>query len=224
MPPRLHLVPAPASTGARRSQTLRALSASDTASRRGFGALLPTRQRLRLEVRDAEGRAGVFSADDILGAGVRRHGEHGSRARLPESLEGSFADAAAQCLAAAESVLDLHRTRLYLDPLDRSGTARGNGLLIEWRQPHADAPMIESVPLDAFCGGHWHPRAGALPPHHGAALVELAACMPRLLQPLNALAATHARVRFAMRTFDAPPDRLNARNDGTRDLMDRSAQ
>lgn len=204
MPPRLYLVPTPAPTGARRSQTLRALPATDTASRRGFGALLPTRQRLKLELRDDDGRGGVFSADDILGAGARRHGEHGPRMRLPESLEGSFADAAAHCLAAAESVLDLHRTRLYLDPLDRSGTARGNGLLIEWRQPHGDAPMIESVPLDAFCGGLWHPRPGALPPHHGAALVELAACMPRLLQPLAALAASHTRVRFALRTFDAP--------------------
>jgi len=204
MPPHLRLVPTPAPTGARRSQTLRALPATDTASRRGFGALLPTRQRLRLELRGIDGAAGLFSADDILGAGARRHGDHGPRMRLPQTLEGSFADAAAQCLAVAESVLDLHRTRLYLDPLDRSGTARGNGLLIEWRAPYGDAPMVESVPLDAFCGGQWHPRPGALPPHHGAALVELAACMPRLVQPLAALAATHDRVRFSMRTFDAP--------------------
>lgn len=190
--------------GVRRSQTLRALPASNTATRRGFGGLLPTRQRLRLDLRDADGHGGSFTADDILGAGARRHGEHGPRVRLPDVLEGSFADAAAQCLAVAESVIGLHRTRLYLDPLDRSGTARGNGLLIEWRQPHGDAPMIESVTLETFCGGHWHPRAGTLPPAHGAAMVELAACMPRLLQPLTALAATHARVRFAMRTYDAP--------------------
>ncbi|MET0327703.1 MAG: hypothetical protein ABW163_02920 [Luteimonas sp.] len=205
MPPHLHLVPpAPAPSGARRSQTMRALPTTDTASRRGFGALLPTRQRLRLEVRDATGRSGVFSADDILGAGARRHGAHGARPHLPASLAGSFADAAAHCLAVAESLLDLHRTRLYLDPLDRSGTARGNGLLVEWRQPHVGTPMIESVPLEMFCGGQWHPRPGALPPHHGLALIELAACMPRLLQPLTALAGTHTRVRFAMRTFDAP--------------------
>lgn len=195
---------APAANGARRSQVLRALPATDTASRRGFGGLLPTRQRMRLDLRGADGRGGSFTADDILGAGARRHGEHGPRMRLPEVLEGSFARAAAQCLAAAESVIGLHRTRLYLDPLDRSGTARGNGLLIEWRQPHGDAPMIESVALETFCGGRWHPRAGALPPHHGAAMVELAACVPRLLQPLAALAATHARVRFALRTCDAP--------------------
>ncbi|PBJ84049.1 hypothetical protein CMZ84_06225 [Lysobacteraceae bacterium NML93-0399] len=196
-----HAPAAPAS--ARRSQSLRALPASDTASRRGFGSVLPTRQRLRLELR-GDGVSAVFSADDILGAGARRHGEHRPRARLPAALSDSFADAAAQCLAAAESVIALHRTRLYLDPLDRSGTARGNGLLIEWRQPHGDAPMIESVPLDVFTSGHWLPRPGALPPRHGAAMVELAACLPRLLQPLTALAATHARVRFSMRSFDAP--------------------
>lgn len=198
------LQPSPFSSSMRRSQTLRALPASDTASRRGFGSPLPTRQRLRLELRAAAGGIASFNADDILGAGTRRPGEHGPRASLPESLRGSFADAAAQCLAAAEAVLGLHRTRLYLDPLDRSGTARGNGLLIEWRPPHAGASMIESVGLEAFCSGHWQPRPGALPAHHGTAMIALAACMPRLLQPLTALAASHPRVRFAMRTFEAP--------------------
>ena len=75
--------------GVRRSQTLRALPASNTATRRGFGGLLPTRQRLRLDLRDADGHGGSFTADDILGAGARRHGEHGPRVRLPDVLEGS---------------------------------------------------------------------------------------------------------------------------------------
>ena len=196
--------PMPVDGGARRSQTLRALGASNTATRRGFGSLSPTRQRLRLDLRDADGRVASFTAEDILGADARRHDAQGPRLRLPGALESRFAEAAAHCLAAAESVADLHRTRLYLDPLDRSGAARGNGLLIEWRQPYGDTPMIESVTLETFCSGQWHPRAGTLPPRHGAAMVELAACMPRLLQPLHALAATHARVRFAMRTYDAP--------------------
>lgn len=196
--------PGPFNASIRRSQTMRALPATDTASRRGFGIPSPLRQRLRLELRTVDGRTGSFHADDILGAGERRDDALGPRLQLPDTLEGSFADAAGQCLAAIESVIGLHRTRLYLDPLDRSGTARGNGLLIEWRQPHGDAPTIESVALEVFCSGHWRPRAGTLPAHHGAAMVTLAACMPRLLQPLTALTATHSRIRFAMRSFDAP--------------------
>lgn len=199
------VLPAPSSAGFRRSQTLRALPATDTASRRGFGNPSPGRQRLRLELRTSDGTVGIFSADDLLGAGAGRHvGAHGSRMRLPGALEGSFADAAAQCLAAADAVIGLHRTRVYLDPLDRSGTARGNGLLIEWRQPHPGSPAIESVALDVFCSGHWHPRAGALAPHHGAAMIAMAGCMPRLLQPLIALTGTHSRIRFVLRSFDTP--------------------
>lgn len=204
MAQRAPVVPTPVpGAGARRSQTMRALPVSDTASRRGFGNLSLMRQRLRLELRALDGRSGSFNADDILGTGSR-DGGHGLRLPLPGTLQGSFADAAAQCLAAADAVAALHRTRLYLDPLDRSGTARGNGLLIEWRPPHAGGPAIESVPLDVFCSGQWHPRDGALPPHHGAAMVTLAACLPRLLQPLAALAGTHTRVRFTMRSFETP--------------------
>lgn len=196
--------PMPVDGGVRRSQTLRALGASNTATRRGFGGLLPARQRIRLDLRDVAGRVSSFTAEDILDADARLHDAQSVRMRLPEALEGRFADTAAHCLAVAESVTGLHQTRLYLDPLDRSGTARGNGLLIEWRAPYGDTPMIESVTLETFCSGQWHPRAGTLPTRHGAAMVELAACMPRLLQSLNALTATHTRVRFAMRTDDAP--------------------
>jgi hypothetical protein len=170
-----------------------------------FGGVATERQRINLRFRDRFGKRVLVHAGHVLARAVHEAVEH-SGVELPQQAMDGFQGAAAAFLEAAESIVDIHGTRLHLDPMDASDDPRRNGVVLTWRDG-AD-PVLEDIALDAFIAGRWQGLMRSADPRYSATVATLMQQAATLSSQLAALAGGMLagglqEARLSIRTFDA---------------------
>lgn len=177
------------------------LSASEGRDWSEFGSRATDKQRINLHLAEAGGARVFCHAGHVLDGRLAQMVED-AKLVLPAHLLEPLAVAARRFLEAAESVVAVHRTRLYLDPLQPSGNARSNGVVLEWKDRDPSRSAIEAVALEAFRNGQWAGLDRSRDPRHTLAVRSLMDSAGALADALRALSASLTEARIAVRTFE----------------------
>jgi hypothetical protein len=164
-----------------------------------FASEAADQQRINLRLRNRKtGESFFWNAGDVLSGRLAEQARGG--ASVPERFATAVTEASRRFVAAAESVVQWHRTRLYVQPTRDPSDPYCNGMILEWKES-TTGPAVDELPLSELMNGRRPGRGRVSEPSYHAALDEMSGAAATLLEALGRVASSFD-AELAIRTFE----------------------